>query len=133
GWWGARGSSGRRAEKIPRDIEKLNPVATTIPTTAAASRCRAKNPIRIGRYSRRVKLSATARALLRAYVTNCRPHEPPRASLNVRWRLSMKFHNSAIAIDSAPAIARFQENPNRGELADASGVNARTNWNSAYS
>ena len=37
-------ASGRRMKTTQRDIEKLIPVATTIPTTAAASRWRPKKP-----------------------------------------------------------------------------------------
>ncbi len=39
----AASAAGRRVKTIHRDIEKLIPVAATIPTTAAASRCRPKN------------------------------------------------------------------------------------------
>ena len=49
GKWAGGFRSPRRVKTIQRDIEKLIPVAMTMPTTAAASRCRSKNPTRNGR------------------------------------------------------------------------------------
>ena len=48
-----------------RDIEKLMPVATTIPTTAAVSLWWAKNPRRIGSHRLSVMLTAMPRAFPR--------------------------------------------------------------------
>jgi len=49
-----------------RDIEKLMPVATIIPTTAAASLCRAKKPKYCGKKSLSERLTAIPSALPRA-------------------------------------------------------------------
>ena len=95
---------------------KLMPVAATMPTTAAASRCLAKKSTRRGKVEAHRKAEHDGQHI-REYVREklTSGTDPLLASLNVKRRFKVKFHTRAIAIASPAAIVRCHVPPNRAD------------------